>query len=152
MITMELSPTWSELMEVASGIRGGPTYAPAPEFKLNPQTLETMERLKAGQPALSAFSQIASRARELLNRPAPHARKKPNLTISMLEALKHGDEDPLGHVGGDRGVKKALVCRNLAAWHKDELTAYITEEGKLLIRTQYEALKKVLPDNRSCAH
>jgi hypothetical protein len=88
--------------------------------------------------------------------PSPHARRRPNLTISMLQALKAGFDHELGHVAGDRGVKKALVCRNLAAWHYDgqgnETTAHITEQGKLLIQTQYESLKAVLPDNRTCAH
>jgi hypothetical protein len=71
----------------------------------------------------------------------------------MLEALKLGHDRAMegggGSVGGDRGVKKALVHRGLANWNYDgqgnQTDAYITENGLLLIRTQYEALKQVLP-------
>ena len=83
--------------------------------------------------------------------PTPHARKRPNITISMLEALKAGYDDPFGIVGGDRGVQKALVKRGLSFTSLDTKKSHITRNGELLIETQYEALKKVLPDHRTTA-
>jgi hypothetical protein len=83
--------------------------------------------------------------------PAPHARKRPNITISQLEALKVLHDHPdIEQRPGDRGVCKALVRRGLATWaDEDESTIRITKNGVALITTQYDALKQILPDTRS---
>lgn len=81
--------------------------------------------------------------------PTPHARKRPNLTISMLEALKRAYDEPAGMLRTDRGVMKALVKRGLADFTPNKEAIGITENGQLLIETQYEALKQVLPETRS---
>jgi hypothetical protein len=83
--------------------------------------------------------------------PAPHARKRPNITISQLEALRRLADPPgIPCRPADRGVMKALVTRGLAIWADErEDSLIISRNGRALIDTQYEALKKILPDTRS---
>jgi hypothetical protein len=79
--------------------------------------------------------------------PAPHARVKPKLTLAMLEALKMADTAPDLCIEAPAGTRRALIYRGLARRVRIDAKKTRTEissEGSLLIRTQYDALKKVL--------
>jgi len=77
--------------------------------------------------------------------PHPHARKKPNITLDQLEALKRALDQHNGFVYDTSGVCIALRNRKLVmrigpgCWP-------VTPAGRLLIQTQYEALKTVLTE------
>ena len=82
--------------------------------------------------------------------PAPHARKRPNITISMLEVLKKMSTTRQITFRADRNVMNGLVRRGLAFWsdeHEDRIL--ITQNGIALIDTQYDALKQIIPNTRS---
>ena len=76
-------------------------------------------------------------------KPTPHARRRPNITLTMLEDLRLGAISQKGIIGGRSG--NALRRRHLAGWSTELQKCVITASGRLLIRTQYEALKQVLP-------
>lgn len=80
--------------------------------------------------------------------PTPHARKRPDITITMLEGLRLATLSASGRVGCDRGSGKGLERRGLAAWSSEIGHYVITESGRMLIRTQYDALVQVLPETR----
>jgi hypothetical protein len=79
--------------------------------------------------------------------PAPHARRKPDITLPMLEALKAADGSPSLIIEAPPGVRRSLIYRGLARTVRVDPAKTVTEissEGSLLIRTQYDAIKKVL--------
>ncbi|HVS73126.1 MAG TPA: hypothetical protein VHQ47_17860 [Phycisphaerae bacterium] len=87
--------------------------------------------------------------------PAPHARTKPDITLGMLEALKRGCET-FGGILRARGfdgcaltMAKCLFNRGLAerkTYYGNRREYVVSDNGRMLIRTQYDALKKVLTD------
>lgn len=50
------------------------------------------------------------------------------VSISQHLGLRAALEDPTGFVGGDNGVRKALVRRGLAFWKGDD--CYISKAGR----------------------
>lgn len=50
------------------------------------------------------------------------------VSISQHLELRAACEDPTGFVGGDNGVRKALVRRGLAFWKSDD--CYISKAGR----------------------
>jgi hypothetical protein len=82
--------------------------------------------------------------------PAPHARKRPNITIAQLQALKklHNMPNRVGRPA-NFNVCQALVTRRLADWVNGfECIVAITSNGLALIETQYESLKTILEQKR----
>jgi hypothetical protein len=81
--------------------------------------------------------------------PAPHARQKPNISLAMLEALKAADASPSLTIDAKPSLCMSLIYRGLARRQRIDARknrVVISAEGSLLIRTQYDALKKVLTD------
>ena len=75
----------------------------------------------------------------------PYARKKPNITLNQLEALHAAAGRPEGEVFAGNPTCRALVRRKLARFD-DDRRARISALGRILIGTQYKALKKVLQE------
>lgn len=99
----------------------------------------------------SACASSDAACRRKVPKPTPHARKRPNLTIEQLEALKTATGESDGRIRSSSGICRALFNRGLA--RRDRLPKktyyYITDSGRLLIQTQYAALKAVLPETRT---
>jgi hypothetical protein len=87
--------------------------------------------------------------------PAPHARTKPDITLEMLEALKQAYDTAGGVLRSTEtercsvSVAIRLTHRGLAVRHNyygNRRWYTISDDGRMLIRTQYDALKKFLTD------
>jgi hypothetical protein len=76
--------------------------------------------------------------------PTPHARKKPDITLNQLEVLNLIVAGKCGVKLGGHAVR-SLAKRGLIAGRKTG-NYYATNAGRLLIRTQYDALKRVLTE------